>query len=236
MRNLMMFALLVVLLVAAQYSKAQTADEIVEKYIAAIGGQEKMLALNSVKMEGSLSMQGMDIGITNTSKHGVGNRIDISVPGMGEGYRIVTKTKGWNYMPFQGQTSPEEMSEDELKAGQAQLDVQGPLVNYKAKGNKIELLPNEKVDNEDCYKIKVTSPAGRIITLFISTKTLYRLKAVTVTQTPDGEKQTETTYSDFKKNADGYLFAYSQTSANGTMIFTTIETNKAVDDKLFEVN
>jgi hypothetical protein len=236
MRHLMMFALLVMLLVAAQYSKAQTADEIVDKYMTAMGGKEKMLALTSVKMEGSLNVQGMDIGITNTTKHGVGSRIDISVPGMGEGYRIVNMNKGWSFMPFQGQSAPEEMSAEELKSGQGQLDVQGPLVNYKEKGNKVELLPNEKVDGEDCYKLKVTTPAGKVTTMFLSTKTMYRVKAVTVSQTPDGEKEVETTYSDFKKNADGYVFAYSQTGGNGTMVFTNIETNKPVDDKLFVVN
>src|SRR5450631_162770 len=153
MKQIKKTLLALLLLVTVHAVKAQTVDEVIDKYKAALGGKEKMMALNSIKMEGSLTVQGFDIGITVTVLNGKGSRTDISVPGQSDGYRIVTPTKGWNFLPFQGQTAPEETPDDQLKVGQANLDLQSPLLNYAAKGHKAELLGKEKVGATDCYKI-----------------------------------------------------------------------------------
>lgn len=235
MRHLMMFAILVLLLVSVQFSKAQSVDEIIDKHIAALGGKEKLLSLISLKMEGSMNMQGMDISVTNTIKQQVGSRLDISVPGMGEGYQILNTSKGWNFMPFQGQSSPEEVPEQDVKLDQTKLDVQGVLVNYKEKGTTVTLEGQEKIDNVACYKLKVTTKNGKTTTLFIDGTTYYRVKSISTIKTPEGEQESETTYADFKKNADGFTFPYSQSNSRGTIIFSNIETNKPVDEGIFTV-
>ena len=223
-------------LLSVQAMKAQTADEVVEKYVTALGGKEKLLSLKSVKMSGNLSVQGFDVGVTVTAVHGVGFRNDISVPGMGEGFQVVNTTKGWNFMPFQGQASPEEIPAEQAKASQGQLDLQGPLVNYKEKGNQVELQGKETVDGAECHKLKVTTKDGKITTLLIDAKTGYRVKSISKMTTPNGEEDVESTYSDFKKNEDGFVFPFSQTNARGTIVFSTIETNKPVDEKIFTIN
>ncbi len=236
MRNLMMFAMLIFLLVAAQVSKGQSADEIIEKYLEGLGGKAKLLTLQTVKMDGSINVQGMDVSVITTIKNGVGVRTDISVPGMAEGFQIMSTTKGWNYLPFQGQTAPEEVSAEDVKNGQSSLDVQGSLLNYKEKGALVELLGKEKTDGVDAFKIKLTNKAGRVSTIFIDAANYHRIKTITKTKTPAGEEDMETTFSDFRKNADGFLFPYAQTSARGTIVFSNIETNKPVDDKIFTAN
>lgn len=236
MRNLIMFALLVFLLVAAQVAKAQTADEIIDRYIQTLGGKEKMLTLQTVKMDGSINIQGMDVSVITTIKNGIGVRTDISVPGMGEGFQIMNTTKGWSFMPFQGQASPEELSADDVKSGQSSLDIQGSLVNYKEKGSTVELLGKEKTDGVDAYKLKLTSKAGRVSTIFIDAANYQRIKVIAKAKTPAGEEDMETTFGDFRKNADGFLFPYTQTNARGTIVFSNIETNKPVDDKIFTAN
>jgi len=228
--------LAVAAIISVQFIKAQTADEVIDKYINALGGKEKLLLLKSVKMTGSLSVQGIDVGITVTVVQGVGSRNDISVPGMGEGFQVVNTTKGWNFMPFQGQTAPEEVSEDQVKASQGQLDLQGTLVNYKEKGSQVELLGKEKMEGADCYKLKLTNKGGKVTTLFIDANTWYRVKSVSKTTTPNGEEDVEIVYSDFKKTEEGYVFPFSQTNPRGTILFSSIETNKPVDEKIFTVN
>ncbi|MEO6539498.1 MAG: hypothetical protein ABIN74_00855, partial [Ferruginibacter sp.] len=135
MKQIKKTCLALLLLSGVNALKAQTVDEVVDKFIAAAGGKEKLMALNSVKMDGTLTTQGYDIGITITVLNGKGARTDISVPGMPEGYRIMTATKGWNFLPFQGMTEPKEADEDQVKAQQSQLDLQTPLLNYAAKGH-----------------------------------------------------------------------------------------------------
>ena len=142
-------------------------------------------------------------------------------------------TKGWNFLPFQGQVTPAEVTAVQVKASQSQLDIQGPLLNYKGKGSQVELAGQEKVDGKDAYKIKLTNKAGKVITYFIDATTFYRVKSIGKTQTPEGETDAETSHSDFKKIAHGYTFPFSQTNARGTIMFTQIEVNKPVDEKIF---
>jgi hypothetical protein len=235
MNKLKTLALAAAAMISMQASQAQTADDVVNKYIEALGGKEKLMSLKSVKMTGGLSVQGMDIGITVTILNGVGSRNDISVPGMGEGYQIMTPTKGWSYMPFQGQTSPEEVSEDRVKSSQAQLDLQGALLGYKEKGHQVELLGKETVDGAECFKLKLTNKNGKVSTLFIDTKTYYRIKSISTTNINGEDTEIETSYSDFRKTPEGFVFPFSQTTPNGPITYSSIEVNKPVDESIFVV-
>ncbi len=236
MKQVKKLGLALLLLTCVNAVKAQTVDEVIDKFVAAVGGKEKLMALNSVKMEGNLSVQGFDIGVTTTVLNGKGLRTDISVPGATDGYRIVTPTKGWNFLPVQGMTEPEETPEDQVKSLQAGLDLQSPLLNYAAKGHKVELLGKEKVDAADCYKLKVTFKNGKIATLFLDATSYYRVKSVININMSGKDTEVATSYSDFKKTPEGYVFPYAQTNASGTITFTTIEVNKPVDEKIFQPN
>lgn len=236
MKKLTIGLLTVAAVISIQSIKAQTADEVIDRYVTALGGKEKLLSLKSVKMTGNLNVEGLEVGITVTVVHGVGSRNDISVPGMGEGFQITNTTKGWNFMPFQGQTNTEEVSAGQLMSSQGLLDLQGLLVNYKEKGSQVELLGKENVDGAESYKLKLTNKLEQIYTLFIDAKTWYRVKSIAKTKTPNGEEDTVTNYGDFKKTDEGYVFPFSQTIARGTIIFSSIETNKPVDEKIFTLN
>lgn len=223
-------------MMSIQSVKAQTADEVIDKYVTALGGKEKLLSLKSVKKVGSLNVQGMDVGLKITRVQGVGSRNDISVPGMGEGFQVVNPIKGWDFMPFMGQTSPEEVSGDKLKSSLSLLDIQGSLVNYKEKGSQVEMSGKEKVENAECYKLKLTDKQGVISTLFIDSKSNYLVKSIITAKSSNGDINTELSFGDFKKTDEGYIFPFSEVMDRGTIIFTSIETNKPVDEKIFTVN
>ena len=70
------------LLATTFIAKAQTADEIIAKHIEAIGGAENWKKVNSIKMEGTMQVQGAEVAVTQTVLHGKGSRQDISVMGM----------------------------------------------------------------------------------------------------------------------------------------------------------
>ena len=236
MKKLAFGLLAITALISAQSINAQTVDEVINKYEIALGGKEKLLSLKSVKMTGSLNVQGFDVGVTVTTVNGVGSRNDISVPGMGEGFQVVNAKKGWDFMPFRGQSSPEEISAEQLKSSQGLLDLQGLLVNYKEKGSQVELMGKENVSDVECFKLKLTDKMGKVYTLFIDSKTYYRVKSVSKTNSPDGEVDTEITYGDYKKTEDGYVFPYLQTIETGSIVFSKIEINQPVDEKIFTID
>lgn len=224
---------MVILLVSVQFTQAQTADDIINKHIAALGGKEKLLTLNSVRMTGSFQVQGTDVNVVISRMHGVGSRADFAVMGT-DNYQLVTPAKGWVFMPVQGQTAPEEMADDQAKAGQIQLDVQSPFLNYKEKGNTVEFAGKETTDGTECYKLKVTFKNGAKMDYYIDTKDSRIFKTSTRITVNGEEMDAATTYSNYKQNADGFWFPYTTNSTRGETNYDKIETNITLDEKLFK--
>ncbi len=234
MKNLIIFGIFILALVFAQFAQAQTVDDIIDKYIAAMGGKEKMMSLTTVKFTGNLNVQGTDVSIITTRKHLVGSRADISVMGS-DNFQIVTPSKGWVFMPVQGQTAPEEMPEDQFKSSVNQLDLQGTFINYKEKGTTIEMAAKETVDGTECYKLKVTFKNGNHTDYYIDSKSNFIFRTSTKGNINGEEIDIANTYSNFKQNADGFWFAFTSSNSRGETNYEKIETNIPVDDSIFKL-
>ncbi|MBS1510518.1 MAG: hypothetical protein JST86_06750 [Bacteroidetes bacterium] len=233
MKPLVIFGLFILTLVLVQSAQAQTADEIIEKHIAAMGGKEKMATLNSVKMEGNMSVQGTDVAITITKLHNTGARTDISVMGT-ENYQLVTPTKAVSFMPIQGQTEPTPMPEDQAKAGQNQLDLHSIFVDYQNKGTQVELQGKESVEGNECYKLKVTFKNGSVTTYYIDATT-YRVDKTSMMLSYNGESvESATNYSNYKQLAEGFWFPFTTTNTRGQIDFDKIQVNITVDENIFK--
>lgn len=228
--NVIFPALLTLGLTTASY--AQTADEIVNKHIEARGGKEKLLALKTTKMSGSMSVQGTDIQLTLTNLHDVGLRVDIEVAGT-TNYQVANKKEGWVFMPVMGMAEPTKMDSAQLRSVMKQMDIQGTLLDYKTKGYTVTLEGSEDVGGQPAHKLKVVSADGRADYQYLDKKTFFLVKSAGKASVQGQEMDVESTYADYKKNADGYWFPHSITNLQGTMAFDKIETNVAVDEKLF---
>jgi hypothetical protein len=233
MKSLMVFGLLVNAIVFTQCAHAQTADDVIDKYITAMGGKEKLASLKTIKIEGNLNVQGTDVAMVITKKHLVGMRVDISVMGT-QNYQVLTPAKGTIFMPVQGMSEPTTMPDDQFKAMQPQLDLQGNLVDYKDKGTAVELLGKEKADNEDSYNLKVTFSSGVITNYYISATTSFIIKTSGKRVINGEEMDVTTSYSNYKQNEDGYWFPYTTTNMQGTTDYSKIDTNVAVDESIFK--
>ena len=233
MKNLAILGLFIMAMILVQFAHAQTADEVVDKYIASLGGKDKLMSLKTVKMEGSMSVQGTDLTITATRSHMVGMRMDIEVMGMSN-YQVANTTKGASFWPVQGMDAPVDMEPEQYKSVSNQLDLHGALCNYKEKGHTVELLGNEKLDGNDTHKLKVTFKNGVVSTYYIDAKTGRLLKTTGMAKVQGEEMEVSSTYSDYKQNADGYWFAYSVTQMQGTIVYDKISTNIPVDESIFK--
>ena len=213
--------------------QAQTLDEVINNHITAQGGKDKLAALKSVKFTGSMSTQGMDIPMTIVRAHQMGMRMDMEIMGSSN-YQLMNTTEGWSFMPVMGMTEPKKMEDEQFKGSLSQLDIQGALFNYQDKGHKVELIGKEKVDGAEAYKLKMVSKDGKESNYFIDAKTYHLIKTSSKANVQGQEMDVETSFADFKQNADGYWFPYTINTMQGAITFEKIETNVPVDEKQFK--
>ncbi len=221
------------LLGASFIVKAQTADEIISKHVEAIGGSDAWKKVNAIKQEGNVKVQGADVSVTLTTLNGKGSRQDISLMGM-NGFRIVTPAAGWNFMPFQGQTQVDPMTAEDLKEAQDDLDAQGKLIDYKAKGTNVEFFGKDDVDGTECYKIVATTKSGVKETFFIDPKTSLIIKSIAVMKANGQEVEQASMYSNYTKLPEGIMVPMSIMLPFGELNITKVEVNPVVDEGIFK--
>lgn len=232
MKNLIVFAMMVMALVFAQFAQAQTVDDVINKHIAALGGKENLSKLQNVITEGSLSVQGVEIGVTLTLVNNKLARQDISVNGM-TGFDMLTDKEGWTYMPFNGMQKPEPKTADDVKEGLSDLDIAGPLVDYAAKGNKVELLGKEDVDGTECFKLKVTLASGKDETYFIDPATNMIIRTKKMQKANGQETEVQSDFSDYR-DVEGVKMPYSIGLPFGTLLITSIKVNQTIPESAYK--
>lgn len=232
MKNLIVFAMLMLALVFAQFAQAQTVDEVIDKHVAAVGGKENLSKIQNVITEGSLTIQGADIGVTLTQVNKKLARQDISAMGMA-GFDMLTDKEGWTYMPFNGMQKPEPKTDDDVKEGFSDLDISGPLVDYAAKGNKVELIGKEDVDGIECYKLKVTLASGRDETFFIDPASSLIIRSKKMQKANGQENEVQTDYSDYR-DVEGVKMPFSVGLPFGTLLITSIKVNQTIPESAYK--
>lgn len=237
MRSIKSLLIIASVFLSFSISSAQTADEIISQHITAIGGADNWKKVNSMITEGKMSMQGTDISVIRSVVHNSGYRNEINIMGM-TGYQILTPKEGWSFMPFGGQTAPEAMTADDVKESQEDLDLQGALVDYAAKGHSAEYLGKEELDGTDCHKLKVTYKSGRSETMYFDPTSFYIIKSVSVRKANGQEMEMSTTYSNYEKLPEGIVVAKSMSlplgpGMNADLTVSKVEVNKTIDPSAF---
>jgi hypothetical protein len=221
------------LLATALIAKAQTADEIIAKHIQAVGGADNWKKVNSLSMEGTLIVQGTTVNMTQTVLHQKGNRQDILVMGM-KGFMIMTPTAGWKFEPYNGQAAPEPMTPEDVAENQSELDVQGVLIDYAAKGHTVEYIGKDDVEGTDCFKMKVNLKGGKSDTYFFDAKSYLLIRTISKQKSNGQEMEITTNFSNYEKQPEGILVAKSIGLPFGELNITKVTINPAVDENIFK--
>ena len=212
---------------------AQTADDIINKNIAAMGGLAKLNSIKTVYMEDSLFAGGAKLPLRVWAVDKKEMRAEFSFNGM-TGFSILRNDSGWNFLPFQGQTVPAPSTSDEVKKGQQDLYVTDAFVNYKEKGYKVTYEGKDETEGSESYKIKVTVSDSLSETYFIDPDTYYVIQVKTKATVNGKTNESTETRSDYKKTADGYVFPMEDNSSNqGDTKTYVIKVNQPMDSKIF---
>ena len=228
------------LVAVAAPAAAQTVDEVIAKSFAAQGGLDKIRGITSVRMTGRMVVgPGMEAPIVLEMKRPKAMRIDISI----QGVTIVQAydgTEAWMLNPMTGRSTAELMPPDLTKMAEEQADMDGPLMDYKAKGHTVELLGKETAEGTECFKLKVTEKDGDVTFFYLDTDTCLTVKQETRRTLRGTEVEAETIVGDWK-DVGGMLFPHSIDSGQKgnpqrqKMTIEKIEVNVPLDSIRFKM-
>jgi outer membrane lipoprotein-sorting protein len=225
---------IVCVLFAARLVHGQTVDEIVAKNIEAKGGADKLKGVQSMKLTGKVVGRGMESPFTIWSKR----------PNMA---RQEAKTQGTTMVrAFDGSTAwmmigadTQEITGPQAQATRDQAEFDSPLLDYKAKGNTIELVGTEAIGDAKVYHLKLTTKSGAVQQYFLDAATgLEKQTSVTLEQGPQ-PLTIVTDLSDYR-DIDGIKVPFTvKQTVNGTPASTLtvdkVEFNTPIDDTIFKM-
>lgn len=214
-------------------------DELLKRHYEALGGLERIKAVETIKMTGRMLMgPGMEARFVRLAKRPNRYRMEFTVQGM-TGVQAYDGETAWMYMPFAGRTEPEVMPEDLAKQVVEEADMDGPLVDYQEKGHQVELLGKEDVEGSPAYKLKVTLRSGEVSYYYLDAEYFLPIKTAAKRAVQGTEVEVETSLGDYRE-VDGLMVPFSirvkgQGPAEQTIILDTVELNVPVDEAQFKM-
>jgi hypothetical protein len=237
MKTIRLLTLTTIAFLGTAFVSAQTADEIIGKYMNAIGGKELVGQISSLYMEGTMDAMGNQGTVKTTQVNGKGFKQEIDVMGTSV-VMCYTDSMGWQINPMSGNYGAETMSDDQYKAGKDMIFIGGPMMDYTAKGYKVELQGQEPVGSVNAYKLMMVSPDSMEAVYYIDPETFYLIRMVQKAEMMGQVMDIVFGYSNYQKTDNGYVLPYTIETNYGGQFFlvsnyTKVEINTPVDPAVF---
>jgi len=220
-------------------ASAQTADEIVNKVLAARGGVARIKAVQSQRISGTINFGlGADGPFLVELERPGKMHIEVTVQGQTLVRSYDGKSTGWILNPFADDKTVQPMTAEDISNISDESDFDGPLVDYKQKGNLIALVGKEDVDGKPAYRLKLTNKKGDMRNYFFDADTFRLIKWEGTRKVGDRDVPWESVFHDYRE-VDGIQFAFEiDSDAPGTgqaqkIIADKIEVNPLIDESDF---
>ena len=222
---------------------AQTADEVVEKHIAAIGGRAALGKLMSRTLTGTITVStpagefSGPIEVMNQTPNKVRTLITLDLTAVGVGKMVIDQRfdgiTGYAIDTLQGNR---DITGDQLEAMRSAY-FPSPLLNYKENGIAVELAGKEKVGEREAYVLVLKPKTGPPMRHFFDATSFLLIRQVTTLDVPPvGALEQTVDFSD-EREVDGVKISHklvaTSTVQNFTVVVTKVEHNAAVDQTLF---
>ena len=210
------------------FTLAQSVDDVVAKAIAARGGIKRIKSLNTQRLTGRISLNSGDSGTVIVETKRPGMMREMVTLGDKSMIRTTDGIVGWAVGSLRNLAEPQQVNAEELRTLAASADFEGPLVDYKAKGNKIELAGKEKIGKRLAFKLAISMKNGENRIDFIDSKTHLEVKW----QGLANGNIVESYFRDYRE-VKGLMYAFEIDSGSQKIVFDKIEVNPKLDPARF---
>ena len=153
--------------------------------------------------------------------------------------QVYDGSNGWKVRPYLNRNDVEPFTADEAKSENEKADLDGYLIDYAAKGSKVDLDGIEKVEGHDAYKLKVTTKSGQVQYVWVDAQSFLDVKVSGTPRRMDGKMHNVAIYQRDFRNVQGVMVPYVlETAVDGyrdthKTIIETVAVNPKLEDSLF---
>ena len=253
-----------------------SAAQIVEKHVAARGGQQAWRAVQTLSVTGKMDAgsgdsaarsakiaragagasvkrahansagsadagdanQQVQLPFTLEMKRPRKSRLEIEFGGQ-TAVQVYDGTNGWKLRPYLNRNDAEPFTALEAKSEGAKAEMDGPLVDYAAKGTKVQLEAVEPVDGRDAYKLKLTMKSGDVQHIWIDEQSFLDVRVEGIPRHMDGRmRNVWVNQRDFRP-VQGLMMPFIYESVvegfpqTHKMTIQTVSVNRTIDDARF---
>jgi hypothetical protein len=181
----------------------------------------------------------MDLPMTIRIINGKAFRTDVEAMGNAV-IRCYKDGKAWIQNPFGGSNSPTEVAGAEIAEYRSQASIASPLMDYKARGHKVELLGQADVEGIKTFKVKLTNKDDNKVTnYYIGTSDYALIKSESEREIQGQTVNVEVFYSNLKDFNGTKFYMTRDSKINGesfqTTTYTNVELNIDIDEKIFDM-
>ncbi len=225
-------------------SLAQTADEIIEKHLAATGGRAALSKLTSRVSIGTITLTTPvgdlkgTIELYQKKPNKTRTLIKLDATALGGGQIVSDQrfdgTNGYVLDSFNGNRDITGEQLEAMKSG----GFPTPFLNYKESGLAVALGNREKVDTRDVYMVQLTPKVGPGVKAFFDAENFMLVRTILTINVPQlgGPIDQVVDFSDFR-DVDGIKIPYVTKSSNPVQsivaIVTEVKQNTEIDDSSF---
>ena len=215
---------------------AQDLDDILKDYFET-AGQDKLLKVNTITMDVTVMVQGLELPFTIVLKRPKMLRNDTDIQGQ-KMTQVFDGENGWMINPMMGTLEPQDMDPETVKQLRSQADIDGELYNYEEKGHTVEYLGTDEMEGTEVHKIKLTRKDGDETIYYIDADAYVVLKATGKRKIQGVEVENESTFGNYKM-VEGIIFPFSITQGvvgqpvGAQIVIDTVLLDKPVTDSLF---
>jgi hypothetical protein len=155
------------------------------------------------------------------------SRIEIEFAGK-TAVQLYDGRNGWLMRPYLNHDDWEPFTAEQAKSQQDKWELDGPLIDYAAKGTKVELVSVEPVEGHDAYKLKLTTKSGTVQRIWIDARSFLDVKVQGVPRRMDCKMRSVWVYQRDFRSVQGLLIPF----VVETMVEGFPQTHKIVLDKV----
>jgi hypothetical protein len=208
------------------FCPAQSADEVIQRYIRFLGGEKKWKKVTSIVSKGEYDYGGVVFPFTTYAK--APDRYKFIVPFEGKYYAQGYDGKsGWRIDAFKNESKPTllEGAAAVAMANEADVELESPFINYKGKGHQVKFEGMDTLESKPYYKLTLHKSDGRMETCYFDVERCSLYLKVTVAKNTELQGALLHTYFFDYREVDSLKIPFKTVSkaADQTILTITVK-------------